>query len=1373
MKTSDPSPSPIPSPPQRRWRRALTLLIGGLLAAILVAGSLVGLLLRSLDHPRVKRQLLALVHDLSAIDIDYDATQVRLLSGLRIQGLVVRSPVPYQDLAPELLRLDALELEWSLPRLLSILPPLRRVTLRGLRVTVVRDVDGQLSLSRLGGDAPQPAKRPTPPSRLLGSLLAQTPPLQELRVEQVALVLLQRGTAGLAQRVTLGGLRAELSAERSAGRWQVRIQAGTPSAPLNLLAQREGRSAPLGPPAPRSLPPPLQPAGEVLAQLALDLRASAAALDVDLDLHLLRETLTPLLAPQLPAGSDAAPRRRHLVRLRAQARFDSRAGRTQLTLKDTALADGALTLAASADLSDIPSGPHLLRSAQGTLDLVRLLKQLPAGLLPLPLSATQGSLRLDAAQVLLAPALRLNPGGHALIDGQVAALRAALPGGGGALLLPRGQVSLQIEPTPPRPGAPRSDRALSLRLKLPLRGLRLERRDAILSVAALDLSASGRADAEGALSGDGALRVQGLSRLRPRQAPAASPQTAQAEPAAEAGLHGLTLREGQLNLHAPTLTLLREPGQQRVARGALLLTGQLGGLTFSQPGLRASAESIALNGQGRLPGPPFNLDLTLPVTSLLVTRGSAAAAPAPPSAAAPSAPPAASGAPRPHGAVLLSGPLRLELHLQDVYPDRLAPRRSRGDLAVTLEHGGLQAQLKAQKRTSDGLDYTLSADAPSLALLRGFLGGALAQIPWDRVGLSLRSKGKLERLGDPHRALSQRTELTLERLTLPHRGEKHPPWAQAQSLSLVATSSGGARQHQLDADLRVHGLAVDGNALDDARLQLGLAATAEPPALRLHLDSSAGDKGPLLALKFATGYERGARALTYDLSASASRLASLQPLLAKARGASGFDLKDLALTLGGRGAVTGVVESLGADLTPRLAPRPLATLAVDGTLDLGAKGLYFSNGLQVVKTPGFSLHGVLSAAGDKRLLRGDLRLSELHIEVGDKNIDLAGVSDTLDLTMQGDLALGQGELTQRLTLKRLSQEYAPGYPIEDATLLLQATRNRDGELRIAKLRLDNPRAGSVLDLSGRMEFGEERRSISLRGTLDQQLANLWSDRAAYRGRGALSVTLRVDSGNFTLYHATAALKAKDVEVSLPRRGVAIEGFSGEVPVRLQIRKGRRGLHIQRGGAANAYTQLRYPDQHPLLQGLSFITVGRITSPWLTITGLAGNLRVEDNLVSLNQFELALRGGQMTGQCLLDYGEDDSTVQLRVRASRIGASQGERFDGNAALTYGVRGRNLSGRAEILRIGRRHLLDLLDLQDPPRTDVAANRIRGALKLGFPERVSLAFDHGFATARISFGGLAGLVRVDALRGIPLGPILDRMIPRRSSADEEEETP
>jgi hypothetical protein len=147
------------------------------------------------------------------------------------------------------------------------------------------------------------------------------------------------------------------------------------------------------------------------------------------------------------------------------------------------------------------------------------------------------------------------------------------------------------------------------------------------------------------------------------------------------------------------------------------------------------------------------------------------------------------------------------------------------------------------------------------------------------------------------------------------------------------------------------------------------------------------------------------------------------------------------------------------------------------------------------------------------------------------------------------------------------------------------------------------------------------------------------------------------------------------------------------------------------------------------------------------------------------------GGRVIGECIIDRRPEDTLVHLHLRASNLASSHGEPFDGNAAVELSLKQRSLEGRAEILRIGKRHLEDLLDLHDPHHSDPAANKVRRALQLGYPDRVRLAFSHGFANAKLNFGGLARLITIDELRGIPMGPIIDKLLGPLFPDDQEEE--
>jgi hypothetical protein len=196
---------------------------------------------------------------------------------------------------------------------------------------------------------------------------------------------------------------------------------------------------------------------------------------------------------------------------------------------------------------------------------------------------------------------------------------------------------------------------------------------------------------------------------------------------------------------------------------------------------------------------------------------------------------------------------------------------------------------------------------------------------------------------------------------------------------------------------------------------------------------------------------------------------------------------------------------------------------------------------------------------------------------------------------------------------------------------------------------------------------------------------------------------------------------------------------------------------------NSYGELRFSDQHPFLSTSGALRAERISIGDVTLSALAGNLRIARTQIAVDQLDAAFRGGRLSGQFLVDWRGPRTNAQLRLRASGIEATHGgqkERFDGNAALAASLATRSVDGRVEILRIGRHHLYDLLDEYDPHHKDAATNRLRTALGLGYPDRATVVLDRGFANLSVAFGGVARLVKVQDVRGIPTGPIVERYL-------------
>jgi translocation and assembly module TamB len=531
------------------------------------------------------------------------------------------------------------------------------------------------------------------------------------------------------------------------------------------------------------------------------------------------------------------------------------------------------------------------------------------------------------------------------------------------------------------------------------------------------------------------------------------------------------------------------------------------------------------------------------------------------------------------------------------------------------------------------------------------------------------------------------------------------------------------------------------------------------PSLQFQLASDGRSRAKLSG---SLSFDASRRALAYALDADIGGLAQLAPFTAKLRGLGSFDLSQLALGLSAHGVLFGVVAAVARDGTIELAPDPARSAMVEGTTALRVSHFRWAKGDTAVSAPTLAWHGDMHVAGELRTLASHVEAGSLHLALGGKDIDVNGIDDQAAITVRGNLLDPEIEISQQLAVRAVEQALVPEYPLGDLVVALAAERSSEGVVHISELKVANGAAGTELGLAGNVDLSDGRRTLSINATLGQDLARISTIPERFKGRGKLAIEANVTSPDFAFYRVRAAVKGEEVSAVLSRAGIEVQRANGEVPILVEVAVGADGLRFARSDKRNPYSMLRFADQHPLLTRSGFLSIERLKTPFVSIAPLVGNLEVDQNVVSLRQFEMGVRGGSITGLCGLDWDGANSTLELHVRASGVKSSHGEPFDGNIAVAISAADRTIDGRAEIVRIGVRHLLDLLDLQDPLRVDSAMNRIRSALDFGYPKSLRLVFDHGFASAHLELGGLAKFVSIAELRGIPMGPIVDKMIAR-----------
>ncbi|RKH68417.1 hypothetical protein [Corallococcus llansteffanensis] len=757
--------------------------------------------------------------------------------------------------------------------------------------------------------------------------------------------------------------------------------------------------------------------------------------------------------------------------------------------------------------------------------------------------------------------------------------------------------------------------------------------------------------------------------------------------------------------------------------GDVDLSGKVEALDVRASGLQVMAEQLGLHLQAPLASkPPFTLKADMPVGTLQVVTA--------------------------EGRELLKGPVDVKLHVSEAYPEWEEPRLSRARARLKVDIDTLHASVEATKGTDD-VAYTLDVQTPDLVAARPFIPDSVAaHVPWKGLGVLLASKGRLTALFSASPRLEHQTELRLQR----------PGWddVTAHEAILVLRSQGDAWRHQGELDLQLEGLRIGDSDAGPQHQRLTLDLDRRKPSLRLGLTGHAGLKANVDA---ALAFDRKARALRVDVKGDLPPLGPLSPLLARAGVPREVDPSKLSFNGELHGTLFGVLTGIAADGTPRLTPNPLRTGAFEGTAVVDGRGLRWRQDALSIHLPEAHWQAESHVDGPRRRVHSHLTAEKLSVGLSDRRLSFAGLSSDTTVNFTDKLEAAEMEGSHQIKVRTLEQNPALPYPAQDLEASFTVRHQPHGIVHVPDLKLINPGTGTELKVQGRLDLSDGRRRLAFRGELEQDLSRL-AQAGRIESSGKVSVDFRVSSPDLVIFRTLSHLVFQNVNLRLPESGIAVETLDGDVPLAENVEFSEGQVQLLSDIDVNPYSMLRFADQHPLFSGSSFVSVGRITTPRFTIAPLAGNLSINQNVVSMSQLEMGVRGGRITGQCLLNWQGRHSTLEAHVRATGVKSSRGEPFDGNAAVVISARDRSVNGRAEILRIGNRHLLDLLDLEDPRHVDPATNRVRYALGLGYPEHVRVSFNHGFGSLSITMGGLARLVSIDEIRGIPLGPLVDRML-------------
>ncbi len=1236
--TDDPLGTGEARPKRRgRLRKVLKWLAIGFGGLVLLTVIAVWLVLANLNSPAVKSRVVALIGDVSGLEVDYQGLEVSVWSGVRAESLSVASPARFAAHASEFVRVENLRVDASLWSLPFGAPEIDAIYIGSVRVSVVVDQNGSTTISELFPPSDEPEKEDKDPPTPLSHSLRKLPALAatSITVDSIG-----------GQLVELRGSQPPRVTDVTSLALSGSVKAGS--------GGLDGTSLKLHAPGDLTVN---QSDGDITRRAVFSIEANVAGIASDgvkLDAYL------GLKEQNLIELTDSVER---VFALSSEASFNKDAGQTTVNISRFALLDDRVDINAVAIL---PDGESLRVSASGQAKVA--LEQLP--------------IELDAARISnLSLTAQLEKFGYS--DGRVTG-KATVSGGLASADLKLEKESVSVGSLTLSADTTFNQPAGEMHAKV-----ELDKLDA-------------RSEAQSASLRGFTVEVEGKVNEANGQQRASVAMTTDFDSAKASDGLGKDIAFAGLTIGA-------------TAEGAVadLLTGAIDSLSAQ---LRAGS-IIASDGK-KSRGEITDTTLDAKIANFRLSEGSPTAVDGTANVTL-SIDTASAGSGRAH------------------YVANQATIGLTMPLALETLHGEVEmARAKGPTESVRGVALSLDAVSP-LALAPDAPGNG-----------SLRVSGRVGGLAaGKNRAQLSRLSLSVEKPSL--------------------------SRYKIDLDAKASGMAFDGRAL--------------PGPLTTKVRGDAALKGPSLVASVELRGADGARAkvdvdakfarrggrLRYKVTAAAERLESFASALAEvAPKGSTIKLKGARLKAGASGNLTGLLASKGGGF-PSLVADPVASVRGEQSVTVRLDGLDYREPQRRVAVADLALD--LSSrhrkggAGDAELT---LKSSAIDFEDGSQNYIIRDLDEELTAKFERAPNKGVTKVASRLSVASVRQSIFSEYAVERATLTANIDVDRLHSIFLRSLTLNNPASGTRLTALGAVEKTgatsletlatlPEHEGLSLEGQLTQKLDHLAKWGFAKSASGSVVVPFRLESGDLLSYRLVAKLIATKVSYVGRDGDLVIRDLNGVVPMVEEIALLPTGVVLIPGPQTSPLSRTRFFDVHPFLDSDDYITASSIEFAGQKLGPLAGNIRLARSVFSIDQLQLGYREGQIAGQVRADYREGDPIIRLRLNITGVRPTgSNEVLDANAAVTFVPRTLSVAGKIQIVRIGKDHLIELLNILDPFRETVNINKVRLGLKVGFPKFVRLQMRDGALDAKVSLGGVGKLVRIDEIKSVPLGPIMQTYV-------------
>ena len=162
-----------------------------------------------------------------------------------------------------------------------------------------------------------------------------------------------------------------------------------------------------------------------------------------------------------------------------------------------------------------------------------------------------------------------------------------------------------------------------------------------------------------------------------------------------------------------------------------------------------------------------------------------------------------------------------------------------------------------------------------------------------------------------------------------------------------------------------------------------------------------------------------------------------------------------------------------------------------------------------------------------------------------------------------------------------------------------------------------------------------RQNAVLEGRLKQDFSAIQLSLEEVELSGKAAFPFRLTSGDFNVFRISGVLEAEQLSAKLPEAGIQIHNLNGAIPLEQEFGIGPGGtFQFLSKAHPNLLSVKQFADIQPFLSSDNFFALDELVIGDQSLAPIAGNMRIEDDQISLDQLRIGYRGGNIFGQVIV-------------------------------------------------------------------------------------------------------------------------------------------